>query len=265
MRMAELHAEQQVIIGMGHNNPPEPTPLERAEEAQIALSNFLNETPVITEGPHLVEAKRLVEHVRGACAELEGERVALVDPLNKQVVGINGRYKAIHNTDSKKPGTLDKILGELKARLTAYGKEEEAKREHEAELARIALAEAEVAAREAEAAELQAKQDAVVGVMDTGVAEKIAEADAKFAEFEAASRFAKRAERDVTFRIGDGQGKALGMRTEKTLVLDSYGRAIKAIGPCEKIETAILSAARDYRKEHGALPDGVSETSERKF
>jgi hypothetical protein len=55
------------------------------------------------------------------------------------------------------------------------------------------------------------------------------------------------------------------MRTEKTLVLENYGRAIKAIGPNDKIRDAVLSAARDYRKLHGKLPDGVTEVTERKF
>lgn len=266
MRMAELHAEAENIRAViGGNNPPEPTPIDRAQDAMVALSSFLNETPVITEGEHLVEAKRLVEHARGAAAEIEDERLSFTKPLNDQLTSINATYKAIHNTDAKKPGTLDKVLNELKARLTAYGKAEEAKREREAELARIALAEAEAAAREAERIEQEAKQEAVTGVIDTGVAEKIAAADTAFADFERASRFAKQTEAQTIFRIGNGQGKALGMRTEKTLVLESYGKAIKAIGPNDTIKEAILTAARAYRKLHGCLPEGVSETQERKF
>lgn len=250
---------------MGHNNPPEPTPIERAQDAMAMLAAFLEETPVLTEGPHLVEAKRLVEHARGTMAELEAERDQLVRPLNEQVAGINTKYKAIHNTDSKKPGTFDKVLLELRARLTAYAREEEARREAAAEQARIAAAAAETAAREAEHVEQQAKADAASGILDAGVTDAIANADEKFSEFEQASRFAARAEKGVTFRVGDGVGKAMSMRTEKTLVLENYNRAIKAIGPNEKIETAILSAARDYRKLRGKLPDGVTETSERKF
>ncbi len=269
-RMAELAMEVDVDVWngqdlRGHNNPPEPTPLERAEDAQAALAKFLDETPVITEGPHLVEAKRLVEHVRGACAELEDERVKLVDPLNTQVSEINRTYKAVHNTDKKRPGTLDKTLSELTARLTVYGQNEEKARAFKAEVARVMAERAEQAARDAEAAEQQAKHDAVVGVMDTGIAEKIAAADQAFAEFETASRFAARAEKDSTFRIGNGSGKALGMRTVETLHLDSYGRALKAIGPNETIKEAILTAARAYRKQHGCLPDGVSATTERQF
>lgn len=262
--MAELHADME-LAGIGHNQPPEPTVIERGIEAIQALSVFLDSTPVITEGEHLVKAKRLVEHARGAAAEIETERDGLVRPLNEKVSAINAEYKAIHNADSKKPGTLDKVLNELKVRLTTYAVEEEAKRARAAEAAKVEAERAEAAAREAERLEQEAKMEAAIGVIDTGVAAKIEEADHAFSEYEKASRFAARAERDVTFRIGDGRGKSLGMRTEKTLILESYSKAIKAIGKNEKIETAILSAARDYRKEHGSLPDGVTETSERKF
>ena len=271
MRVAEIHMEaeaanqENVRAVIGGNNPPEPTPIERAHDAMSVLAAFLDATPVISEGPHLVEAKRLVEHARGAAAELESERIELVRPMNDQVAEINGRYKALHNTDSKKPGTLDKVLTELKSRLTAYGQAEEAKRIAAAEEARRITEEAEAKAREAERIEQEAKQEAVVGVIDTGVAEKIAAADQAFAEFKTASRFAARAEKQSTFRIGDGSSKALGMRTEKTLVLESYSKAIKAIGPNETIKEAILTAARAYRKLHGCLPDGVSENQERKF
>jgi len=184
------------IAAIGHNNPPEPTPIERAQDAMAVLASFLNETPVITEGPHLVEAKRLVEHATGAMAEMEAERDKLVRPLNEQVSGINAKYKAIHNSDSKKPGTFDKVLLELRARLTAFAREEEAKRARAAELARIAAEQAEAVAREAERIEQEARANAAVGEVDTGVVEAIAIADRKFAEFEHASRFAARTERE---------------------------------------------------------------------
>lgn len=250
---------------IGANNPPAPTTLERAQHAMDALAVFLNANPVIEGGEQLVAAKALVERARGAMAELEAERDKLVRPLNEEVAAVNGKYKAIHNTDPKKPGVFDKVLTELKSRLTAYAKVEEAKREREAELLRIEQARAEHEAREAERLEAEAKANAGHGELDTGVVQAIENADQKFSEFEAVSRFAARAEKAVPVRIGGGVGKAMSMRTEKTLVLDSYGKAITAIGPNEKIRDAILSAARDYRKEHGKLPDGVSETSERKF
>lgn len=251
-------AEIQTAPAIGHNNPPPPTPIERAQEAMQALSDFLNANPVIEGGEQLVLAKQLVERARGAMAEMETERDNRVRPLNTQVASINAEYKAPRNT-------LDKVLAEMKARLTAYAQAEEAKREREAELARIALAQKEHEAREAERLEAEAKANAAVGEVDTGVVQAIETADQKFSEYEHASRFAARAEKGVPVRIGGGAGKALSMRTEKTLVLDSYGKAIKAIGPNDKIRDAILSAARDFRKLRGVLPEGVSETSERKF
>ena len=66
-------------------------------------------------------------------------------------------------------------------------------------------------------------------------------------------------------KLGGGFGKAASLRTVETLHLDSYNLAIKAIGPHPKIEEAILAAAREYRKVHGVLPDGVSATQERKL
>ena len=60
-------------------------------------------------------------------------------------------------------------------------------------------------------------------------------------------------------------GKAITMRNQETLVLVSYGKAICAIGQNDKIRDAILSAARDYRKEHGALPEGVTAEHTRKM
>lgn len=250
---------------IGHNNPPPPTTLERAQHAMDALAVFLNDNPVIERGEQLVEAKQLVERARGAMAELEAERDGIVRPLNEEVAAVNAKYKAIHNTDPKKPGVLDRVLAELKARLTAYAKAEEAKREREAELLRIEQAQKEHEAREAERLEAEAKANAGLGEVDTNVVAAIENADRKFEEYEAVSRFAARAEKGVPVRIGGGAGKALSMRTEKILVLDSYSRAIKAIGPNDKIRDAILSAARDFRKLRGELPDGVSEVSERKF
>jgi hypothetical protein len=61
------------------------------------------------------------------------------------------------------------VLLELKARLTAYAREEEARRELAAEQARIAAEAAEAAAREAERIEQQTKADASTGVLDANV------------------------------------------------------------------------------------------------
>ena len=84
-------------------------------------------------------------------------------------------------------------------------------------------------------------------------------------EFERQSRFAARAEKDTKVKLGGGFGRTATLREVETLHLENYNRAIKAIGPNDKIREAVLSAAREYRKVHGHLPDGVTATTERKL
>jgi hypothetical protein len=248
------------LAHIGHNQPP--GPLDYAALAVADLSKFLTDTPVIETEQQASDAGLFIERMRKSLADVEAERDSKVRPLNEQVDTINTLYKAFHNKDPKKPGTADKLLNELRGRVTAYAQAEELRRIQEAEQARLIAEEAEQRAREAERIEAETKINATVGEL-VDVAAAIITADQTFSEFERAQRDATRAERDVPVRIGSRLGgKALTMRTTETLILESYGRAIKAIGQNEKIREAILSAARDYRKLHGALPDGVTaETS----
>jgi chromosome segregation ATPase len=248
---------------VGHNKPP--GPIELARVTIDAMSEFMKDNPVIDSEDTAREAKLLCDRAKAALDEIEAERDKSVRPLNEQVSAINAKYKALHNTDSKKPGTYDRIFTELKARLSAFLiKQEEIKRK-EAERAAAEAAEAERLAREAEQRELEAKANAKVGEVDVDVVAATEEADATFAQFEQASRFAARAERDTKVKVGGGFGKAAALRKVETLHLENYGRAIKAIGPHPKIEEGILAAAREYRKDHGQLPDGVTATTERKL
>lgn len=248
---------------VGHNKPP--SPIDLAQVTIDAMSEWMKANPVIETGEQASEAKLLCDRAKVSLDEIEAERDKLVRPLNEQVKAINGKYKPLHNTDDKKPGTYDRIFIELKARVSAFLVAEEEKRRKEAEEAAAKAAEAEQLAREAEAKEREALENAAAGEIDVDVVAITQEADASFAEFGRASRFAERAERDSKVRIGGGFGKAASLRTVETLHLDSYNKAIKAIGPNPKIEEAILSAARDYRKQHGSLPEGVSATTERKL
>lgn len=246
---------------VGHNQPP--SAIDLALTTIDAMSEWMKANPVIETGEQASEAKLLCDRAKAALDEIESERDKLVRPLNEQVDAINRDYKTLHNTDKKKPGTYDRVFIELKARVSAFLIAEEEKRRKEAEAAAAKAAEAERLAREAEAKEREAIENAKAGEVDVDVVAVTADADASFAEFEKASRFAARAERDAKVKLGGGFGKAASLRTVETLHLDSYGKALKAIGPHPKIEEAILSAAREYRKQHGALPEGVSATLER--
>jgi hypothetical protein len=53
-------------------------------------------------------------------------------------------------------------------------------------------------------------------------------------------------------------GKALSLRSKETLTVDNALKAMSEIGSHPKINEAILSAARDYRKQYGRLPAGVT-------
>jgi hypothetical protein len=247
---------------IGNNNPP--GPIDYAAGVIDQINEWLKDHPTVETEEQARDSKPLLDRAKAALEEIETERDSKVRPLNEQVAGINATYKAMHNTDAKKPGKFDKIVLELKARVGAYMAREEAKRRAAAEEARLAAAEAERIARAKEAAEQEALANAKAGeVVD--VAAVTAEADEAFSDFEHQSRFAARAERDAKVKIGGGFGRTASLRTVETLHLDSYHKAITAIGPHEKIADAILSAARDYRKEHGKLPEGVRATTERKL
>jgi hypothetical protein len=245
---------------IGHNAPP--LPIEFAKEAMHDLSEFLEHMPVIETAEQASQAGLFVERMRKTLADVEDDRNRQVRPLNEAVANINAKYHAIHNENSKKPGTADKLLAELRRRLTAYAQAEEDKRLTALAAAAAAAAEAACIAREAEAREREAIENAKLGeCADVGMA--TIEADAAFARFEKASRAAAVAEKDVSVRIASSLGgRALTMRTTETLIIESVNKAIIAMGPTEKIKEAILSSARDYRKIHGQLPNGIrAETS----
>jgi hypothetical protein len=259
--LAELHADVQIAAGLGHNNGPDI--IDFSHETMAALSAWMAEHPAISNEDDAREAKKLLDRAKSCAGDIEAERDKLVRPLNEQISEINVRYKAVHNTDSKKPGILDKVVGELKARLGVFIRGEEDRRAAEAEAKRIAAEEAERLAREAEAREREAIENAKAGELGVDVTQVVVEADSRFAEFKKADREAARAERDAHVKIGGGWGRSVSLRTKETLVLENYNKAITAIGPHPKIEEAILSAAREYRKTHDKLPAGVTAVVER--
>jgi hypothetical protein len=259
-----IHADDATIqsrFAIGGNRPPDA--LELSQSIMGDFSRFLADTPVINSFDLAKQAGLWAERVQKLFGDMEDERDRQVRPLNEQVADINTRYKAIHNADPKRPGVFDKLLAELRYRLTAYARAEEDKRIAAAEAARKIAEEAERIAREAEAREQEAKANADVGEL-ANVGAAIAEADQKFSDFERAKRAAAVAERGVPVRISSSLGgRAMSMRTKETLILDDAEQALKAIGVTEKIREALLSAARDYRKLKGQLPPGVSSQTER--
>ena len=261
--LAELDADMRLAAGIGHNNGPDLIDFSR--ETMATLSEWMAEHPAVENEDDAREAKKLLDRAKSCAGDIEAERDKLVRPLNEQIDEINARYKAVHNKDSKRPGTLDKVVNELKARLADFIRAEEARRYAEAEAARRAAEEAERLAREAEAREREAIENAKAGELGVDVTQVVVEADSRFADFKKADREAARAERSADVRIGGGWGRAASLRTKETLILDDPIQAIRAIGVNEGIRDAILTAARAYRKIHNKLPNGVSAVTERQL
>ena len=249
---------------IGANKPP--GPIEYARDTMSVVNQWMIDHPVILTEAEAREAKLLVDRTKSSLAEIEAERDNEVRPLNERVSAINAEYKSYHNPDGKKTGKwglFDKIANELRARLEAFLLAEETKRKEVArEAERVAQAALD-AAREAERKEREAIENARVGELGVNVAEVTKEADEAFKAFKAAERVAEIANVDTRFKVGGGFLKPTGLRTNKVLVLIDVAKAIEVIGLTEKIQDAVLSSARDYRKLRGALPAGVTEIEER--
>lgn len=260
MSQLAYDVDQAKRLGIGGNQPP--GVIDAAQDTMAALSDWMKDRPVIETAADAEGAKLLLDRAKGCAGELEAERVRLVTPLNEQLAEINGTYKPVHNTDPKKPGTLDTVTLELKGRLGDWIKREEAERLAEAERLRL---EAEAVARAAQEAfdrQQEAIDNARNGELGVDVTQVVVEAAGLASQAGKADRAAARAERTTDVKVSGGWGRRASLRTVETLVLQSYGKAIKAIGPNDGIRDAILSAARAYRKEKGSLPEGVvSETT----
>ncbi len=244
---------------VGHNNPPDT--IQSAKEAGVDLSAFLKDHPVISSPEEAKLGGAYVERTRINLAAMEDERKVRVEPLNQQLSAINGAYRVVREP-------LEKILKELRRRLTDYASAVEAARIAEVNRLAAERAEAERIAREAEQREQDAIAMADVGeCTDAGMA--ITEADAAFKTFAKAARAEAIAERNVPVKIASVMGhRGLSMRTVEVLFISNAHAAIDAMTIAngeipEKLHDALLSCARDHRKAHGELPAGIGSKHER--
>lgn len=237
----------------GNNGPPDI--INDVWSTYRDVSTWMEGAPVITSAGQAAEAKLFWDRAKAAEADLEQARDGRVRPLNTRVKEINAEFKKVSEP-------LGKLRAELQSRMSAWALAEEKRLAAEAAALRRAAEEAEAAARAAEAREQEAKEDAAAGcVVDVGAA--IGDADEAFAEYQAAARAAKLAERDVNGRIGGGFGRAFSVRTTETLEIKDPVAVVTALiaksgRVPEKVEAALLTAARDFRKTFGVLPAGVS-------
>lgn len=238
-----------LAAGLGHNNPP--SALDRALDAIADLRDFANDHPVVIDHEQAKAANLQVSRGKAELKDLDAERRSKVDPLNAKVKTINADFKAVSEP-------LETTVEAIDALMKRFLREEEGRRQREAEEARRAAAEAERIAREAEAREREAIENAAAGDLDADRVGTTLEADAAFSRFEEANRVAARAERDTKVRVGGGLGRAASLRTVEELVITDASAAIAAMAGDIDLEDAIRTAARRFRKEWGELPPGIS-------
>lgn len=236
------------------NNPP--SVVDHAREAFAELSAYLKDNPVIQQREQALLGSGYIERTRVALTAMEAERVEKVKPLNETLSVINAAYRGVRDP-------LETALKTLRGRLSNYANAVEAARIAEAEKLRLEAVERERIAREAEEAERAAIEDADAGEC-TDVGGAIKQADTAFADYSRANRQATIAERNVPVRFSSALGnRSLSMRTVEVLVIEDIARAIQVMGITDKIKDAVLSSARDFRKEFEELPAGIKATTER--
>ena len=238
------------------NNPP--GALFHARDALDELAKFLKDNPVVDGEAQARTGAAVKERTLVALKAARDERETKTRPLRDQLNAIFADYDLV-----KDKGPLESSYNVLRKRLSDYANRIEAERATEAERLRQAALEQERIAREAEAAEQEAIENASQGEC-TDVAGAIQEADAAFTDYRKADRQAAIAERQVPLRFGSVMGgRTQAMRTVEVLTVTDAIAAIKVLGLTDKIRDAILSSARDFRKEFEELPAGITATFER--
>ncbi|MGH2342600.1 hypothetical protein ACRC7T_14085 [Segnochrobactraceae bacterium EtOH-i3] len=249
------------LAPIGHNNPP---PAEVIEPTRAMLAAWLDEHPVVLTQEDANDAGVTIDRAKRTLKDLEADRDAAVRPLNERVREINTEFR-----EAREP--IERLVSEVDTAVKAWMRAEQDRRRREAEEARARQAEIERIAAEKLAAEEAARADAAAGVLDAGIADAIIDTDAALAEAARAKREADRAERDATVRVSGGIGRAMGLRTKKTLRITSLGALLKALTIPDETKDAMLAAClkvltpaiKGYRAQHGRLPDGVAEDVER--
>jgi hypothetical protein len=218
----------------------------------------MSEAPVIDNEDIARKSKIFIDRGKLCLKDLEDEREQKVRPLNQQVQEINSHYR--------QPRTLlQKVLDELQSRLSVFLRAEEQRRIKTAEEARQKVADAELAAREAERIEQDRIAEAAAGVLGADVGQAITEADKVFATYQKATREAARAERNINPRIGGGFMRAIGLKDKESLFVTDAISAVKDIGSDNPtLNEALVKCARAYRRLYNRLPDGIESTVERK-
>lgn len=238
---------------LGHNRPP--SQITFTNELTKILGAWLKDHPVVDGEEVARSGKLLLDRAKLCMKDIEDERKGRTGPLRLEIDLINDEYRTPKSI-------LDSVRDELEERIRAWIKKEEEKRIQAAQEAQKRLNEAEKIARETAEREQEARSDAEVGV-EVDIEAVARDSDTANQALARAERFAARAEVDTNVRLGGGFARAITSKaihaSEKTLVVTDPGQAVQEMGWSERILDAILSDARQYRRQFGRWPNGIEE------
>lgn len=226
--------------GPGHNQPPEPTPLDRAATLVETANKWLAERGELASQDEAGRAQAFVDQLRGNAEDLEAARKAEREPYDLAIVVVQAKYR--------EPLELVGIaLEKLKGMATRWLDREKARVAREAEARRQAADEAEAEAARARAA------------ADTRGAPVEAELVARKAD-ETAERLRAAAQKPVE-RVairGDYSARAMSLRSnwkarvvDEKLALKHYGKdpdvRAAALVAATKLATKLAKTTKDAR------------------
>lgn len=239
---------------IGGNNAPDA--IERSKDTLADISEFIKEEPVISSEEMARRAKSLIDRAKASLEEMDAERDGKVRPLNERVRAINAEYKSPISV-------LRSALDVARARLNAFINAERERKEAEARAAEEEAERKIKEAQEAQARLAESADNAAQGEIGVDVIQATAEAERKAAEAQKAIRAAMRADKETNVRIGGGFGRVLTQRSKETLVLTDRIKALTVMEFPANVDEALLTAARNYRKLKGKLPEGVVAETEK--
>lgn len=227
------------VAVIGHNNPPEPTPFERAEATIISLfdeaKNWLDGEGITTQA-QADDVSKLLDMIRKAKKAADEARVEEKRPHDEAAKEVQEKYKPLLTR-------CDLAADAAKKALAPYLEKIEAEKRAKAEAARK---EAEEKARAAQEA-IRAAQ-----LTDLAAREK---AEALIQEAKKAEAAAKKAENDKAH--AKGGSRAVGLRTTYRPVLKDAREAARYYWTArrEELETFFLSMAeKDVRAGQQDIP-----------
>lgn len=181
---------------IGHNNPPEPTPLEQAREAlsllDVEASAWFDGTPIENER-QAEDVARLLDAARKAEKQFDGHRKAEKQPHDDAAKAVDAAWKPVI-TDAKRIVEIAKA-----AQTTWLIKLDNEKRARE-----------EAARKEAEAKAAEARR---LAEQNDGSLTAAKARDAAIEEAKRAEAIAARAAHDKAKAKGAGMTRAIGLRT----------------------------------------------------